>query len=82
MLFMGNSSLILTLEEAIAEAGSAGEFAKRLGVTAQAVSLWRKGGRISPERAIDIENATAGKVRRSDLRPDLWPREQPTEAAE
>ena len=63
------------LERAIKKVGSARELAHRVGVTTQAVWLWRNGTTPAPERVILIEAATDGEVSRHDLRPDLWPRE-------
>jgi DNA-binding transcriptional regulator YdaS (Cro superfamily) len=40
---------------------------------------WR-GKRASRVMAIAIERATNGAVTRQDLRPDIWPTEQPTQA--
>jgi DNA-binding transcriptional regulator YdaS (Cro superfamily) len=45
-----------------------------LGVTRGTVTRWGQ-GRLPPERAIEIEKATDGSISRSDLRPDLWPRD-------
>ena len=54
----------------------ASAFAKRAGVTVQAVHLWKHGlAQPSPLRAADIERATDGEVKRSDLWPELWPPE-------
>lgn len=46
--------------------------AKLSGVNKATVSRWAR-GRVSAERAIKIEEASGGKISRSDLRPDLWP---------
>lgn len=49
------------------------ELAKRLGVSKQAVSHWRKGRyRVPAERCLAIEEATEGKVTRYALRPDVF----------
>ena len=39
------------------------------------VSQWEQGASIPAERVVEIEKATAGEIRRGDLRPDLWPAE-------
>jgi len=59
------------------------EFADKLGVTQGLVSQWLKGvTAITPERAIDIEDATEGQVTRYDLRPDIFGRSpQPADEA-
>lgn len=47
------------------------------GVSQSMVSHWLKGReRITAERAIQIEQATAGAVTRADLRPDLFADQQ------
>lgn len=52
-------------------------FAARLGVTQGLVWQWlEKRTTITAERAIQIEAATEGQVRRHDLRPDLYPRNE------
>jgi DNA-binding transcriptional regulator YdaS (Cro superfamily) len=37
------------------------------------VSQWEQGATIPAERCVEIEAATDGEIKRSDLRPDLWP---------
>jgi len=62
------------------------DFAKKLGVTQGLVSQWlvwldtagEKGTRVTAERAIQIEEQTAGEVGRHELRPDLY--QAPAEA--
>jgi DNA-binding transcriptional regulator YdaS (Cro superfamily) len=44
-------------------------------VKQQHISYWLRNG-VSAERAIEIEKALSNKVRRSDLRPDLWPSDE------
>ena len=58
------------LERAIGAAGGTKELARRIGITPQAVSQWK---RCPAQRAIDVERATGGEVRRQDLRPDFYP---------
>lgn len=49
------------------------QLAKRLGVTPQLVSLWCLGkAKITAERAVEIEKACSGIVKREDIRPDLF----------
>lgn len=49
------------------------EFGKLIGVTQSLVSRWYKDSRyVSAEKAVVIEQKTNGKIRRKDLRPDLW----------
>jgi DNA-binding transcriptional regulator YdaS (Cro superfamily) len=62
------------LEEAIASVQNAANLARKLGVTPQLVSRWRKRQTvITAERAVEIETATG--VKRHKIRPDLWPSE-------
>ncbi|MDX2224926.1 MAG: pyruvate, phosphate dikinase [Rhodospirillaceae bacterium] len=58
------------LERAITEAGGVAALARAINVTPQAVSQW---DRVPAERVLAVETATAGKVSRHDLRPDLYP---------
>lgn len=58
------------LERAITEAGGTAALARTINVTPQAISQWE---RVPAERVIAVEEATAGKVTRNDLRPDLYP---------
>ncbi len=53
--------------------GLASQLAATLGVSASYLSQMVNGSSaISAERAVDIEQATNGKVTRKDLRPDDW----------
>lgn len=45
-----------------------------LGVSGSLVTQWAGGKPVSAERCVPIERATAGAVRRWDLRPDDWHR--------
>jgi DNA-binding transcriptional regulator YdaS (Cro superfamily) len=54
--------------------GTQSALAKRLGVSAYAVTKWKK-NQIPAERVLDIERACNGAVTRHDLRPDLYPRD-------
>lgn len=58
------------LARAIEKAGGTKELARSLGITPQAISQWK---RCPAQRAIDVERATGGEVRRQDLRPDFYP---------
>lgn len=49
------------------------EFAKRLGVSQGLINQWLTGKtKITAERAVAIEHETGGKIRRHELRPDLY----------
>ena len=60
------------LNEAIAVAGSQNKLAKGIGVSQALVWYWvhKRGGRVSAEKALDIERMTG--VSRPRLRPDLF----------
>ena len=63
------------MDKAIVALGGVSALAKALRVTSPAVVEWRSGGRPVPiQRCVEIEQATAGAVRRWDLRPDDWHR--------
>ena len=56
-------------------AGGQASLARLLSVTPAAVNQWVSGSRPVPiEKCVAIEQATAGTVRRWDLRPDDWMR--------
>lgn len=53
--------------------GAKSELAKALGISRTWMALMISGQRVpSPELALEIERLTEGKVRRVDLRPDLF----------
>jgi DNA-binding transcriptional regulator YdaS (Cro superfamily) len=54
------------------ERGRAVQLASGLGVTAGAISQWE---RVPAERVIDVERLTG--IPRAELRPDLYPEDQP-----
>jgi DNA-binding transcriptional regulator YdaS (Cro superfamily) len=57
--------------------------ARAVGVSPQAVSeILRRGRRVPAEWCLPIETATAGAVTRHDLRPDLYPALNSTEASD
>jgi DNA-binding transcriptional regulator YdaS (Cro superfamily) len=60
------------LDRAAAIAGSWKALAGFIGVTPQAISQWK---RVPSSRVIAVERATG--VCRHDLRPDLYPRDEP-----
>jgi len=61
------------VEIAAESVGSQNKLASMVGVTAQAISKWRR-SKIPAERVLDVERASG--VSRHDLRPDLYPRER------
>ncbi len=58
------------------ERGRITRLAGALGINPAAVSQWT---RVPAERVLDVEAATG--IPRTDLRPDLYPPEKPSEAA-
>jgi DNA-binding transcriptional regulator YdaS (Cro superfamily) len=60
--------------------GGQSALARKLGCTSQAVSKMCSTGRVPAERVLAVESAVEGAVSRHELRPDLYPAEQPTDA--
>ncbi len=49
------------------------ELAAQLGVTPSAISHYLSGRKsVSAARAVEVERSTRGRIRRRDLRPDLF----------
>lgn len=62
------------METAISQLGSQAKLAEACGVKQQSIWQAKETGRCSAELALQIEQATAGKVTAVELRPDLpWP---------
>lgn len=51
--------------------GSQAALARKLGIKPQVINNWTRRG-VPIERCASIERATDGKVKRSDLRPDIF----------
>jgi DNA-binding transcriptional regulator YdaS (Cro superfamily) len=63
------------IQKAVEVLGGRRELCAASGISEQAVSFWLAGSRqISAEYAIRVEEATGGRVTRSELRPDLFAR--------
>lgn len=61
------------LQTAVFLIGSQASLARQLGVQRSTVNSWIHGrNRIPPEAAIKIEKLTNSKVKKSELRPDLF----------
>jgi DNA-binding transcriptional regulator YdaS (Cro superfamily) len=61
------------IERAIKAAGGPTALAKSMGFPyPSTVTNWKRAGTIPPEHCIAVERATAGKVTRYDLRPDVF----------
>ena len=58
------------LGRAIDLAGGVRALARKLGITPQAISQWK---RVPAERVLAVERATGGTIARTALRPDLYP---------
>lgn len=61
------------VEKAIAEFGSQASLAQAAGVAQPTIHKALKSGRVGLKLAIGIDRATAGKISKGTLRPDLWP---------
>lgn len=66
------------LQRAIDEAGGPAELARFITenyekISAQAICDWK---RCPPRRVIAVEQATKGRVKRHELRPDIFPKER------
>lgn len=61
------------IEKAIRVLGSPAALALAVGVTKQAVWLWRKGQRVRHDRVLPICEASEWCVTPHELRPDLYP---------
>lgn len=59
------------VRRAIELLGGVRKAAKTLGVSPTAIYKWLDNG-VTAERAIEIERATNGEVKREELRPDLY----------
>lgn len=59
------------IQKAIDEAGSQQKLADLCGVSQPTVWRWLHGGGIEASYAIKIANATGGKIKATDIRPDL-----------
>lgn len=71
------------IERAITLAGSQAKLAEACGVKQQSIWQAKETGRCSAELALQIEQATAGKVTAAELRPDLpWPSPSTAPAAD
>ena len=70
------SQHIQYVRRAIDDAGSQARLAARMGCSQQQIAYLLKARSISAEMALKLEEATRGKVGKSDLRPDIWPAEQ------
>lgn len=54
--------------------------AEAFGVSQPVVNEAKRTGKVGPKLAMGIDRATGGKISKSDLRPDLWPKaEAPAE---
>jgi len=57
------------LNRALKAVGGQANLARALGITIQSINAWRK---CPPRRALAVEHATGGLVKRHELRPDVF----------
>lgn len=67
------------IEKAVRLAGNQSSLARAVNVSPQAVQQWVESGRVSYKKVLEVEKVTG--VHRSELRPDLYPTEEPKKAA-
>ncbi|MFA5941381.1 MAG: Cro/CI family transcriptional regulator [Sinimarinibacterium sp.] len=65
--------------DALEKGGGVGAVAKALGISDEAVRLWRARGKVPAERVVDVERLTG--VPRERLRPDLYRKPDDAEEA-
>ena len=63
------------IADAIKRFSSEQKAADAFGVSQPVVNEAKRKGRAGPKLAMGIDRATNGEISKSDLRPDLWPRE-------
>ncbi len=61
------------LQRAVAATKSIYVLADRIGVTYQAIQKWLRSGIVPPRRVLAVEKAARFRVKRWELRPDLYP---------
>lgn len=69
------------LHRAIERFGSEARAAREAGVSQPTFNEAKRTGRVGPKLAMGLDRATGGEISKSDLRPDLWPRETGEDAA-
>jgi DNA-binding transcriptional regulator YdaS (Cro superfamily) len=60
------------IDKAIKKAGGLSALADKLGIRPQTVWNWQDRGKVPPDHAIAVEEATEGAVTRYELRPDIF----------
>jgi DNA-binding transcriptional regulator YdaS (Cro superfamily) len=65
------NSMNLVIQRALSIVGSQKRLADECGVSQPAVHKWLNGGLVSPEKVKAIVNATGGKIKAHEIRPDL-----------
>ena len=60
------------IEKAIGKAGSEAKLGKATGYTQNAIWQAKRRGKVTPEMAIKIDEATEGDVSKEQLRPDIF----------
>lgn len=69
------SNVTTLIQSAISLFGSEPKLAAAAGVSQSSINECKHKNRVGPRVALGIHNATHGAISKSDLRPDLWPRE-------
>lgn len=64
------------IERAIEIAGSEAKLGALIGCSQVAINKAKHRGSVSAEMAVAIDRVTEGKVSKSELRPDLFPKER------
>lgn len=73
---MESASLSVLVRTAIERFGSEQKAAEAFGVSQPVVNEAKRKGKVGPKLAMGIDRATKGEISKSDLRPDLWPRDK------
>ena len=66
-----SKNILKAYKKALEIIGSKSELSRKLGLSRQSVTDWNV-LKIPPKHVVKIEQLTNGKVKRSDLRPDLY----------
>lgn len=67
----------MSIKRACEIVGGQSKLASKLGISPAAVHRWLKRGEPPATRVLQIEQATGGKVHRTELRPDIYPPGEP-----
>jgi DNA-binding transcriptional regulator YdaS (Cro superfamily) len=62
----------IKLDDIFEAAGGQSELAKKLGICKSAVNKWKLKNTVPIGRIVEVEKATAGKITRYQMRPELY----------